>query len=94
LQAGRDEDVLSRQVGDIFLFAHRGKARPVGAEPAGRQHRLPDVDNLDRHPALILLTAGVVAYRRWRGRPAADGYAATLTPDSEAAQLTALGVGR
>jgi hypothetical protein len=38
--------------------------------------------------------AGVLAYRRWRGRPAAERYAPALTPDSEAAQLTALGVGR
>ena len=45
-------------------------------------------------PALVLLTAGVAAYRRWRGRPATDGYAPAITPASEAAQLTALGVGR
>jgi len=43
-------------------------------------------------PALILLTAGVVVYRRWRGRSATDGYAPALTPASEAGQHTALGV--
>lgn len=45
-------------------------------------------------PALILLTLGVVAYRRWRGRSAIDGYAPALTPASEAGQHTALGVSR
>ena len=44
-------------------------------------------------PALILLTVGVVAYRRARGLSATDGYAPALTPPSEAAQHTALGVG-
>jgi uncharacterized protein len=43
-------------------------------------------------PALILLTIGVVAYRRARGLSATDGYAPALTPPSEAAQQTALGV--
>jgi len=43
-------------------------------------------------PALILLTAGVVVYRRWRGRSATDGYAPAVTPASEAGQHTALGV--
>jgi CAAX protease family protein len=43
-------------------------------------------------PALILLTLAVVAYRRWRGRSATDGYSSTLTPASEAGQHTALGV--
>ena len=43
-------------------------------------------------PALILLTLGVVGYRSWRGLSAADGYAPALTPASEAAERTALGV--
>lgn len=43
-------------------------------------------------PALILLTLGVVAVRRWRGRSATDGYAPAITPASEAGQHTALGV--
>ena len=43
-------------------------------------------------PALILLTLGVVGYRRWRGRSATDGYAPAITPASEAGQHTALGV--
>ena len=43
-------------------------------------------------PALILLTLAVVAYRSWRGLSATDGYAPAITPASEAAQLTALGV--
>ena len=43
-------------------------------------------------PALILLTLGVVAYRSLRGRSATDGYAPPLTPASEAAQRTTLGV--
>ena len=43
-------------------------------------------------PALILLTLGVAAYRSWRGRSATDGYAPAITPASEAAQQTALGV--
>lgn len=45
-------------------------------------------------PALILLTLGVVGYRSLRGRSAVDGYAAALTPVSEDARRTALGVGR
>jgi hypothetical protein len=45
-------------------------------------------------PALILLTVGVVAYRRWRGRSATDGYAPAVTPASEAGEHTALGVSR
>lgn len=49
---------------------------------------------LAARPALVLLTAGVAAYRRWRGRPATDGYAPAITRASEAAQLTALGVER
>jgi len=43
-------------------------------------------------PALILLTLGVLGYRSWRGRSAIDGYAPAITPASEAAQRTALGV--
>jgi membrane protease YdiL (CAAX protease family) len=43
-------------------------------------------------PALILLTLGVAAYRSRRGRSATDGYAPALTPASEAAERTALGV--
>lgn len=35
-------------------------------------------------PALIVLTLGVVAYRRSRGRSATEGYAPALTPASEA----------
>jgi membrane protease YdiL (CAAX protease family) len=45
-------------------------------------------------PALIVLTLAVVAYRRWRGLSATDGYAPALTPASEAGQYTALGVSR
>jgi membrane protease YdiL (CAAX protease family) len=43
-------------------------------------------------PALILLTLGVAAYRSWRGRSATEGYAPAITPASEAAERTALGV--
>jgi uncharacterized protein len=43
-------------------------------------------------PALILLTLAVVGYRSWRGLSATDGYAPAITPASEAAQLTTLGV--
>ncbi len=43
-------------------------------------------------PALILLTLAVVGYRSWRGLSATDGYAPAITPASEAAQRTTLGV--
>ncbi|MGV1007221.1 MAG: type II CAAX prenyl endopeptidase Rce1 family protein [Dermatophilaceae bacterium] len=43
-------------------------------------------------PALIVLTVAVALFRRWRGRPATDGYAPELTPASEAAQHLALGL--
>jgi hypothetical protein len=43
-------------------------------------------------PALILLTLGVVVVRSRRGRSAVDGYAPALTPASEAAEHTELGV--
>ena len=43
-------------------------------------------------PAMILLTPGVVVYRRWRGRSATAGYAPAVTPASEVGQHTALGV--
>lgn len=43
-------------------------------------------------PALILLTLAVLAYRSWRGRSATDGYAPAITPASEAAERTALGL--
>jgi membrane protease YdiL (CAAX protease family) len=43
-------------------------------------------------PALILLTLGVAAYRRSRGLSATDGYAPEITPPSEAAERTELGV--
>lgn len=43
-------------------------------------------------PALILLTFGVVGYRSRRGLSARDGYAPAITPASEAAEHTALGV--
>jgi hypothetical protein len=43
-------------------------------------------------PALILLTLAVLGYRRVRGLSATDGYASAITPASEAAQLTTLGV--
>ena len=43
-------------------------------------------------PALILLTLGVAAYRSWRGRSATDGYAPAITPASEAAERTTLGM--
>jgi hypothetical protein len=43
-------------------------------------------------PALILLTFGVAGYRSWRGLSATDGYAPALTPASEAAERTILGM--
>ena len=43
-------------------------------------------------PALIVLTLGVAGYRSWRGRSASDGYAPAITPASEAADRTVLGV--
>jgi membrane protease YdiL (CAAX protease family) len=43
-------------------------------------------------PALILLTLGVAGYRSWRGLSATDGYAPALTPASEAAERTILGM--
>ncbi|HET9649297.1 MAG TPA: CPBP family intramembrane glutamic endopeptidase [Microlunatus sp.] len=43
-------------------------------------------------PALVLLTLAVVGYRSWRRLSATDGYAPALTPASEAAERTALGV--
>ena len=43
-------------------------------------------------PALILFTLAVVGYRSWRGLSAADFYAPAITPASEAAERTALGV--
>jgi membrane protease YdiL (CAAX protease family) len=42
-------------------------------------------------PALVLLTVGVGTYRAMRGLSSVDGYAASLTPASEAAQRTDLG---
>ncbi len=43
-------------------------------------------------PALVALTLGIVAFRSWRGLSATDGYAPSITPASEAAERTDLGV--
>ena len=43
-------------------------------------------------PALIVLTVTVALIRRWRGRSVTDGYAPEITPASEAAQHTELGL--
>ena len=65
-----------------LMHASINAAGAMAVIPGGWQHV----------PALIALTLATVAFRSWRGLSPTDGYAPAITPASEAAERTVLGV--
>ena len=65
-----------------LMHASINAAGAMAVIPGGWQHV----------PALIALTLAVLAFRSWRGLSPTDGYAPAITPASEAAERTVLGV--
>jgi uncharacterized protein len=65
-----------------LMHASINAAGAMAVIPGGWQHV----------PALAVLTLAILASRSWRGLSPIDGYAPALTPASEAAERTALGV--